>query len=41
VSGQEVLTADNVGLKISLLVNYQVADPAKAAHESQNWQSDL
>jgi len=41
VAGQEVLTADNVGLKISLLVNYQVADPAKAAHESQNWQSDL
>ncbi len=41
VAGQEVLTADNVGLKISLLVSYQVADPAKAAHESQNWQSDL
>lgn len=41
VAGQEVLTAANVGLKISLLVNYQVADPAKAAHESQNWQSDL
>ena len=41
VAGQEVLTADNVGLKISLLVNYQVADPAKAAHESQNWQGDL
>jgi regulator of protease activity HflC (stomatin/prohibitin superfamily) len=41
VAGQEVLTADNVGLKISLLVNYQIADPAKAAHESQNWQSDL
>ena len=41
VAGQEVLTADNVGLKISLLVNYQVADAAKAAHESQNWQGDL
>ncbi len=41
MAGQEVLTADNVGLKLSLLVNYQVADPAKAAHESQNWQSDL
>ena len=41
VAGQEVLTADNVGLKVSLLVNYQVADPAKAAHESQNWQGDL
>src|SRR6266480_5158057 len=41
VSGQEVLTADHVGLKLSLVVNYQVTDPAKAAHESQNWQGDL
>lgn len=41
VAGQEVLTADNVGLKISLLVTYQVTDPAKAAHETQNWQSDI
>jgi len=41
VAGQEVLTADNVGLKLSLLVNYQVSDPAKAAHETQNWQGDL
>ena len=36
VAGQEVLTADNVGLKLSLVVTYQVTDPAKAAHESQN-----
>jgi len=41
VSGQEVLTADHVGLKLSLVVNYQVTDPAKAAHESQNWQTDI
>src|SRR5258706_2124411 len=41
VAGQEVLTADNVGLKISLLVTYQVTDPAKAAHETQHWQGDL
>jgi regulator of protease activity HflC (stomatin/prohibitin superfamily) len=41
VAGQEVLTADNVGLKLSLIVTYQVTDPAKAAHESQNWQGDL
>src|SRR5438876_9883309 len=38
VAGQEVLTADNVGLKLSLVVTYQVTDPAKAAHETQNWQ---
>jgi regulator of protease activity HflC (stomatin/prohibitin superfamily) len=41
VAGQDVLTADNVGLKLSLLVTYQVADPVKAAHETQNWQGDL
>ena len=41
VAGQEVLSADNVGLKASLLVTYQVADPAKAAHETQNWLGDL
>src|SRR5437867_12322045 len=35
VAGQEVLTADNVGLKLSLIVNYQVTDPAKAANESE------
>jgi regulator of protease activity HflC (stomatin/prohibitin superfamily) len=41
VAGQDILTADNVGLKLSLLVTYQVTDPAKAAHETQNWRSDL
>lgn len=41
VPGQEVLTADNVGLKVSLVVGYQIVDPAKAAHETQNWQGDL
>jgi len=41
VAGQEVLTADNVSLKISLLVTYQVMDPVKAAHETQNSVGDL
>lgn len=41
VAGQDVLTADNVGLKLSLLVTYQVTDPVKAAHDTQNWQGDL
>src|ERR1041384_6717423 len=41
VAGQDVLTADNVGLKLSLLVTYQVADPVKAAHETQNWHGDI
>jgi regulator of protease activity HflC (stomatin/prohibitin superfamily) len=31
VAGQEVLTADNVGLKLSLLVTYQVIDPVNPA----------
>jgi regulator of protease activity HflC (stomatin/prohibitin superfamily) len=41
VAGQDVLTADNIGLKLSLLVTCQITDPAKAAHETQNWQGDL
>jgi regulator of protease activity HflC (stomatin/prohibitin superfamily) len=41
VAGQEVLTADNVGLKLSLVLVYQVVDAVKAAHETQNWQGDL
>ena len=41
VAGQEVLTADNVGLKLSVLVSYQVADPVKATHEAQHWPNDL
>lgn len=41
VAGQEVLTADRVGLKLSALVTYQVADPVKAAHETQRWSGEL
>jgi regulator of protease activity HflC (stomatin/prohibitin superfamily) len=41
IPGQDVLTADNVSLKLSLLVTYQVTDPAKATHDTQNWQNDL
>jgi regulator of protease activity HflC (stomatin/prohibitin superfamily) len=41
VAGQDVLTADNVGLKLSLVVTHQVSDPAKAAHETQSWQGDV
>jgi regulator of protease activity HflC (stomatin/prohibitin superfamily) len=41
IPGQDVLTADNVGLKLSLLVSYQVTDPAQATHDTQNWQSEL
>lgn len=41
VPGQDVLTADNVSLKLSVLVTYQVTDAAKAAHETQNWLGDI
>ncbi len=41
VAGQEVLTADNVGLKASVLVTFQIADPVKATHDTQNWSADL
>jgi regulator of protease activity HflC (stomatin/prohibitin superfamily) len=41
IAGQDVLTADSVGLKLSLLVTYQVVDAIKATHDTQNWQSDL
>ena len=41
VAGQDVLTADSVGLKLSLLVIYHIADPVKAAQETQDWHGDL
>ena len=41
VASQDILTSDSVGLKLSVLVTYQVIDPVKAAHETQNWRADL
>ncbi len=41
IAGQEVLTADNVGLKASLFVTYQLTDAAKAVRETQNWLGDV
>ncbi|HEU6449372.1 MAG TPA: slipin family protein [Verrucomicrobiae bacterium] len=41
VAGQDVLTSDSVGLKFSLHVAYQVTEPVKAAHETQNWSTEL
>jgi regulator of protease activity HflC (stomatin/prohibitin superfamily) len=41
VAGQDVLTSEGVGLKFSLLVAYQVTEPVIAAHETQNWLSEL
>jgi len=41
VSGQDVLTADNVNLKVSVAVNYQIVDPVKATQATQSWYNDL
>lgn len=41
VAGQEVLTADNVALKASLLLVCKVTDPVRAIHETQSWMNDL
>lgn len=41
LSGQEVLSADNVGLKVSLALTWQITDPVKALHEVQNWHDSL
>lgn len=41
IPGQEVLSADNVGLKISLAVMFKIADPLKAITASLNFQETL
>lgn len=41
VAGQELLSSDNVGLKVSVAVTVQVTDPLKALHEVQDWRSHL
>ena len=41
VAAQEILTADNVSVKVTLMVAYQVTDPMKAAHATQRWHDDV
>src|SRR5688572_20392981 len=41
VAAQELLTADNIGVKVTLTVAYQVTDPVKAAHATQRWHDDI
>ena len=41
VAGQEVLTADQVGLKVSLVVTYQICDAQKAVHEIEDFTAAL
>ena len=41
LSGQEIITADNVGIKLSIFLSYQVVDAVKALNKTQGWYQDL
>ncbi len=41
ILGQEVLTADNVSLKISLAANYKIEDPYRAVNQTFNYNEAL
>jgi regulator of protease activity HflC (stomatin/prohibitin superfamily) len=41
IAGQEVLSADNVGLKVSVAVTFQIAEPEKVIDEAQDWRTHL
>lgn len=41
ITGQEILSADGVTLKISLAARYEIADLVVATHQSQNFEQSL
>jgi len=41
VAGQEVLSSDNVGLKVSVTAVFEIASPEKAAHSVQDYNQAL
>lgn len=41
ITGQEVLSADGITLKVSIAANYHVADPVKAVNTVQNYDDAL
>lgn len=41
IAGQEVLSADNIGLKVSLAATFKIVDPVKALHSSENFREIL
>jgi regulator of protease activity HflC (stomatin/prohibitin superfamily) len=41
IIGQEVLSADNIAVKVSLAVRYQVSDPVKAINETRDYMNAL
>lgn len=41
VQSQEILTSDNVHLRLSAVVSLRVTDPARALHESESYEREL
>jgi regulator of protease activity HflC (stomatin/prohibitin superfamily) len=41
IKGQEILTADKVAIRVSIIVQFRVADPKAAMHEVENYQERL
>src|SRR5262245_21699214 len=39
--GQEILTKDNISLKLSLCGFFEITDPVKAKHQSQNYLNEF
>ncbi len=41
IKGQEILTADKVAIRVSILVQFRVTDPAAAVHNVENYEDRL
>ena len=41
IKGQEILTSDKVAIRVSIIVQFRVADPKAAMHEVENYQERL
>jgi regulator of protease activity HflC (stomatin/prohibitin superfamily) len=41
VQSQEILTKDNIQVRMSAMVTFQVADPARALHDSESYEQEL
>ena len=41
IEGQEILTSDKIGVRVTLIAQYQVTDPVAACHQVENYISQL
>ena len=41
IKGQEILTADKVAIRVSIIVQFQVTDPRAAIHRVENYEDRL